>query len=149
MLLHEMKRPDIRKNKTRLGKGQGSGTGKTAGKGHKGQKSRSGGNIPVWFEVGQMPIHRRLPKKGFKNPFRVEYRILNLENLIDIEGTDFDIPKLEELGLIKRVGKNKKSPVKILAKVEEFTKKVNIKANAFSKRAKELIEKNGGKAEEV
>jgi large subunit ribosomal protein L15 len=90
-----------------------------------------------------------LPKKGFKNPFRVEYRILNLENLIDIEGTDFDIPKLEELGLIKRVGKNKKSPVKILAKVEEFTKKVNIKANAFSKRAKELIEKNGGKAEEV
>ncbi|PID30074.1 MAG: 50S ribosomal protein L15 [Candidatus Cloacimonadota bacterium] len=149
MLLHEMKRPNIRKHKKRLGKGQGSGTGKTAGKGHKGQKSRSGGNIPVWFEGGQMPIHRRLPKKGFKNLFRVEYRILNLEKLADADGTDFDVAALEEQGLIKKVGKNKNVPVKILAKAENFTKKVNIKANAFSKRAKELIEKNGGKAEVV
>ena len=148
MLLHEIKRPDIKKNKKRLGKGHGSGTGKTSGKGHKGQKSRSGGSIPAWFEGGQMPLQRRLPKRGFHNPFRKECRIVNLHILQVIDGTEFDIEKLEKLDLIRKLRKNETAPVKILAdRKEEFNKKVTIKANAFSQAAKETIEKFGGKAE--
>ena len=150
MLLHDIKRPDIKKNKKRLGKGQGSGYGGTAGRGHKGQKSRSGGNIPAWFEGGQMPLQRRLPKRGFKNPFRTEYRIVNLGTLLELDETDFDIKKLEELNLIRKLRRNEKAPVKILADSKtEFTKTITIKANAFSKTAKEIIEKSGGKAEVI
>ena len=150
MLLHEIKRPDIKKNKKRLGKGHGSGTGKTSGHGHKGQKSRSGGSIPAWFEGGQMPLQRRLPKRGFHNPFRKESRIVNLHILQSIDDTEFDIEKLEKLDLIRKLRKNEKSPVKILAdKKEEFNKKITIKPNAFSKAAKETIEKFGGKAEVI
>lgn len=150
MLLHEIKRPDIKKKKKRLGKGQGSGTGKTSGHGHKGQKSRSGGNIPAWFEGGQMPLQRRLPKRGFKNPFRKEYRIVNLHTLQKMDETEFDITKLEKLDLIRKLRKNEVAPVKILAdKKEEFNKAITVKANAFSKAAKETIEKFGGKAEVI
>jgi len=150
MLLHEIKRPAIIKNKKRLGKGHGSGTGKTSGHGHKGQKSRSGGKIPIWFEGGQMPLQRRLPKRGFKNPFRKEYRIVNLASLQVLDETEFDIEKLEKLDLIRKLGNNEKAPVKILAdKKEEFNKTITIKANAFSKAAKETIEKFGGKAEVI
>jgi len=150
MNLHDMTRPKIKKNKKRLGKGHGSGYGKTSGKGNKGQKSRSGGNIPAWFEGGQMPLQRRLPKRGFNNPNKVTFRIVNLGKLQEIDETDFDIGKLEKLNLIRKVGKNNEVPVKILAdKADKFTKKINIKANAFSKSAKEIIEKNGGVAEVV
>jgi large subunit ribosomal protein L15 len=150
MELHNIECPKIKRKKKRLGKGQASGQGKTAGRGHKGQKSRSGGNIPSWFEGGQMPIQRRLPKRGFKNIFRVEYRILNLSVLNNLDVDTIDIEMMEQKGLIPHAKKNEKAPVKILANLrEEFTKKINIKANAFSKAAKELIEKNGGKAEVV
>ena len=150
MELHKIQRPDVKHHKKRLGKGQATGQGGTAGKGNKGQESRSGGNIPAWFEGGQMPIQRRLPKRGFKNRFRIEYRILNLDKLEQVEDSDLTIEKMEKLGLIRSPKKNKISPVKILSNGgSTFTRKINNQANAFSKAAKELIEKNGGKAEVV
>ncbi|MCB5272279.1 MAG: 50S ribosomal protein L15 [Candidatus Cloacimonetes bacterium] len=150
LTLNNLGKPAGRKNKKRLGKGQGSGWGTQAGRGHKGKKARSGGNVPASFEGGQMPIHRRLPKRGFRNIFRVEYRSFNLSVLQHLEDKDFDIAKLEAMGLIPSKGQKSKAPVKVLAgTTEEFTKAVNIKANAFSKSAIALIEKNGGKAEVV
>ena len=150
MKLNNIERPKIKKNTKRLGKGHGSGFGKTAGKGHKGQKSRSGGNIPAWFEGGQMPLQRRVPKRGFTNIFRKDVRIINLGTLQEIEGSEFDIAKFEELNLIRKARKNEKSPVKILGNIKDkFDKKIVVKANAFSKTAKELIEKAGGKAEVI
>lgn len=150
MNLHTIEKPSSIKRKKRLGKGPGSGQGKTAGRGHKGQKSRSGGNIPVWFEGGQMPLQRRVPKRGFTNIFKKHFRVVNLSKLQEIEGTEFDIKKLEELNLIRKVRANEKAPVKILANgADTFEKKVVIKANAFSKTAKAIIEKNGGKAEVI
>ena len=150
MKLNNIERPQNIKDKKRLGKGEGSGFGKQAGKGHKGQKSRSGGKIPAWFEGGQMPLQRRVPKRGFTNIFRKEFRIVNLKALQKQEDTSFNIAKLEKLNLIRKARANEKAPVKILADgAEEFNKKVNIKANAFSKAAKEIIEKAGGKAEVV
>jgi large subunit ribosomal protein L15 len=101
MKLNNIERPQNIKNKKRLGKGEGSGFGKQAGKGHKGQKSRSGGNIPAWFEGGQMPLQRRVPKRGFTNIFRKEFRIVNLKALQKQEGTSFDIAKLE---IIEKAG---------------------------------------------
>jgi len=150
LTLNNIGRPAGRKNKKRLGKGQGSGWGHQAGRGHKGKKARAGGNVPAAFEGGQMPIHRRLPKRGFKNIFRIGYRALNLNRLQNLEETEFDISTLEKMGLIPCKGRKAQAPVKILASVEkEFTKAVHIKANAFSKHAKEIIEKCGGKAEVV
>jgi large subunit ribosomal protein L15 len=150
MLLHELKRPKIKKNKKRLGKGDGSGTGGTAGRGNKGQKSRSGGNIPDWFEGGQMPIQRRLPKRGFKNIFKVHYRIVNLEQFVNVDVEEIDVARMEELGIVKKAGKSNVTPVKVLANGKEnFEKAMTIKAHAFSKEAKALIEKNGGKAEVI
>ena len=150
LTLNNLGKPAGRKNKKRLGKGQGSGWGTQAGRGHKGKKARSGGNVPASFEGGQMPIHRRLPKRGFRNIFRVEYRSFNLSVLQHLEDKDFDIAKLEAMGLIPSKGQKSKAPVKVLAgTTEEFTKAVHIKANAFSKNAIALIEKNGGKAEVV
>jgi len=149
-MLNELKSFKGRKYKSRIGRGDGSGWGHTAGRGHKGQKSRSGFSMKAQFEGGQMPMHRRLPKRGFKNIFRVGYRSLNLSRLIGVEETEFDIAKLEAMGLIPSKGQKAKAPVKVLAgTTEEFTKAVHIKANAFSKNAKALIEKNGGKAEVV
>ncbi|MDD4308930.1 MAG: 50S ribosomal protein L15 [Candidatus Cloacimonetes bacterium] len=150
LTLTNIGKPAGRKNKKRLGKGQGSGHGHQAGRGHKGKKARSGGNVPAAFEGGQMPIHRRLPKRGFKNIFRVGFRALNLNRLEGLEETEFDIAMLESMGLVPSKGKKAKAPVKVLAGTQvEFTKTVHIKANAFSKRAKEIIEKCGGKAEVV
>jgi large subunit ribosomal protein L15 len=150
LTLSNLKRPVGYKRKKRLGKGQGSGQGHQAGRGHKGTKARAGGRVPAWFEGGQMPIQRRLPKRGFKNIFKVEFRIVNLSRLQEFEETVWDIPKFELNGLIVSKGKKAGSPVKILAgKAEDFTKAVNVKANAFSKNAQALIEKNGGKAEVI
>ncbi len=145
-----MERPAIKKNRKRLGKGQGTGQGGTAGKGHKGRKARAGGTVPKGFEGGQMPIQRRLPKRGFKNIFKVHYRVLNLAKLQEIEVDALTIQKMEEMGLIPNSGQVSSNPVKVLATVNgEFNKKIHIQANAFSKKAIEMIEQNGGKAEVV
>jgi len=150
-MLHQIKRPDgIKKGKKRLGKGEGTGQGHQAGKGHKGKKARSGGKVPRGFEGGQMPIYRRLPKRGFKNIFKKEFRIVNLYQIVEMTVDTIDVAVLEENAIIRSQGRYKSMPVKILADgATEFTKKVTIKANAFSETAKQIIEKNGGKAEVI
>ncbi|RLC49051.1 MAG: 50S ribosomal protein L15, partial [Candidatus Cloacimonadota bacterium] len=99
---------------------------------------------------GQMPLQRRVPKRGFTNIFKKQYRIVNLKQLLAFEDEEFDIEKFEALNLIRKAKAREKAPVKVLAKgAEEFNKKVKIKANAFSKTAKEIIEKNGGSVEVI
>ena len=148
MQLNQLK-SDNKKNKKRIGRGIGSGTGKTSGKGHKGQKSRSGVSIKG-FEGGQMPIHRRLPKRGFTNIFRKDYVPINLgiiQKLINEKkiSTDkpLDINTLLKVGLLK-----KNNIIKILAK-GEFKSKLKFIGFNFSKNAKTIIEKNGGTFEEL
>jgi len=150
-MLHQMERPEgIKKGKKRLGKGQGTGQGQQAGKGHKGTKARSGGRVPRYFEGGQMPLQRRVPKRGFKNIFSKEFRIVNLYQLQDLSIETIDVQIMEEKAIIRSQGRYKNMPVKILADgATDFNKKLNIKANAFSSSAKEIIEKNGGKAEVI
>ncbi len=130
------------KNKTRLGRGEASGTGGTAGRGHKGAKSRSGYKRKIGFEGGQMPLQRRVPKFGFKNPFRVEYTGVNLDvlqALVEEHGlAAVDVNVLKAHGL---VGKN--DLVKILGR-GELKAKLNVSANAFSKTATAAIEAAGG-----
>ena len=96
-----------------------------------------------------MPIHRRLPKRGFTNIFKKEFRIVNLDNLAKFEETEFDIKKMEDLGIIPSSQKNKKKPVKVLSREKDFNKKIVVKANAFSLAAKVKIEQFGGRAELV
>ena len=124
MNLNEIKiTKNSKQNKTRKGKGPGSGFGKTAGRGMNGQKCRSGGNIPNWFEGGQMPIHRRLPRKGFNNIFRKINQTVSLNELVEIDESIIDIKLMEEIGLIPS-SKYKKYSVKILANKENrFDKK--------------------------
>lgn len=128
----------------RKGRGHGSGNGKTAGKGHKGQKARSGAPRPG-FEGGQMPLYRRIPKRGFKNPNALEIIGINI-SVLDVfeDGSVVDIAALKEMGIIK----NPKDGVKILGN-GELTKKLSVKANAFSASAKEKIEAVGGTAEVI
>ena len=129
-----------RKNRKRIGRGIGSGTGKTSGKGQKGQNSRSGGRMPPWFEGGQMPLHRRLPKRGFTNIFKRHYEIVNVEQLSRCAGTDPITPEvMKEKGLIKKIG-----AVKILG-VGELNESMNVHAHKFSRSAQAKIEKSGGK----
>jgi len=131
------------KKRKRLGRGIGSGHGKTAGKGHKGRGSRSGGNTPPGYEGGQMPLARRLPKRGFHNPFREEYHVVNLHSLERFDaGSLVDLKTLREVGLVRGKG----AKVKILAK-GELTKALNIKAHAFSQQAREKILAAGGAVE--
>ena len=133
--------------KKRLGRGIGSGLGKTSGKGHKGQWARSGGGVRPGFEGGQMPLIRRIPKRGFNNHFRKEYSIVNLSVLEGLEANSVvDIEMLNEKGLIKLV-KNS-AGLKVLGN-GQLTKALTVKAQAFSASAKEAIEKAGGKAEEI
>ena len=129
-----------RKNRKRIGRGIGSGTGKTSGKGQKGQNSRSGGRMPPWFERGQMPLHRRLPKRGFTNIFKRHYEIVNVEQLSRCAGTDPVTPEvMKEKGLIKKIG-----AVKILG-AGELKESLNVHAHKFSVSAQTKIEKSGGK----
>jgi large subunit ribosomal protein L15 len=131
------------KKRKRLGRGIGSGLGKTSGKGHKGRGSRSGGNTPPGYEGGQMPLARRLPKRGFRNPFREEYRVINLGSLERFSaGSIVDISALREVGLVR--GKSRK--VKILAQ-GNLTKALVVKAHAFSQQAREKIVALGGSIE--
>ena len=132
------------KEKKRVGRGQASGTGKTAGRGGKGQKARTGNMNFIGFEGGQMPVQRRLPKRGFSNPFRVEYALLNVGDLESLNLAEVDLDKLVESGVIKV----KKDGLKILGD-GELTKAVSIRAHKFSASAREKIEKAGGKAEEI
>ena len=128
----------------RRGRGHGSGNGKTAGKGHKGQKARSGPTRPG-FEGGQMPLYRRIPKRGFTNRNTKEIVAINVSKLEVFEnGADVTIAALKEAGIVK----NAKDGVKILGN-GELTKKLNVQANAFSASAKEKIEALGGKAEVI
>ena len=129
----------------RRGRGHGSGNGKTAGKGHKGQKARSGGSIRLGFEGGQMPLYRRLPKRGFKNRNTKEIVGINVSYLERFEnGATVTVDTLIECGIIK----NPRDGVKILGN-GELTKKLNVKANAFSASAKEKIEALGGTVEVI
>jgi large subunit ribosomal protein L15 len=131
----------------RLGRGIGSGLGKTSGKGHKGQWARSGGGVRPGFEGGQMPLTRRIPKRGFNNYFKKSYSIVNLSVLDSFEANSVvDINALIEKNLIKVI-KNAVG-LKVLA-TGTISKPVTVKANAFSKAAKEAIEKAGGKVEQI
>ena len=129
----------------RKGRGPGSGNGKTAGKGHKGQNARSGGGVRPGFEGGQLPLYRKLPKRGFKNRFAVNYSIVNVEALNKFE--DGAVVDLEALVAAKIVRKPLDG-LKVLGN-GELTKKLTVKATVFSATAKEKIEAAGGKTEEV
>lgn len=134
--------PGSRKNKKRVGRGCGSGHGKTSCKGHKGQKARTGGGVKPWFEGGQMPLQRRLPKRGFTNIFQKEYVIVNVGSLNDLEESVITPEILVREGLIKA----ERDGVKILGE-GELTKPLTVKAHAFSASAKEKIEKAQGSIE--
>ncbi|WP_363315401.1 50S ribosomal protein L15 [Thermosulfurimonas sp.] len=128
----------------RVGRGPGSGHGKTSCRGQKGQRARSGGGVPPWFEGGQMPLIRRLPKRGFKNPFRVEYAVVNVRDLARrfSAGEVVDVEALKRVGLVKGRGVR----VKLLGDGEiDFA--LTVRVHAVSKSAKEKIEKAGGRVE--
>lgn len=142
--LSNLRRPEgAHRAKKRLGRGPGSGTGKTSGKGHKGQKARSGGGIPAWFEGGQMPLLRRLPKRGFKSHKKNDFELVNVKDLIRIEGDTITPALLHESGLID-LGRG--LPVKVLGK-GELDRKVTVKAHAVSAGARKKIEDAGGSVE--
>ena len=147
MKLHELSPvAGSKKDVKRIGRGHGSGWGKTSGKGHKGQKARSGGSIRPGFEGGQMPLQRRVPKRGFNNIFRKKIVALNLKQLetkFD-NGAVVDVEALRNAGLVK----NSFDGVKILGN-GELTKSLTVKVDGFSAAAKEAIEKAGGKAEVI
>ena len=146
LTLKNLKSPKgANRNTKRIGRGEGSGTGKQAGKGHKGQSSRSGGGIRLGFEGGQMPLYRRLPKRGFRNePFKVEYAIVNLSQVNEkFESGEVSRETLNKAGLLS--GRNKTLPIKILAK-GDYTKKLTFTGiDKMSVKAEEIISKNGGK----
>ena len=144
MYIHELSPAEgSKKDVKRVGRGHGSGWGKTSGKGHKGQNARSGGGVRPGFEGGQMPLARRIPKRGFNNIFAAKMAAVNVSSLeIFKEGTEVDAELLLASGLVKNIDNG----VKILGN-GEITKNLIVKADAFSASAKEKIEKAGGKAE--
>ncbi|HVP55265.1 MAG TPA: 50S ribosomal protein L15 [Candidatus Eisenbacteria bacterium] len=127
-------------NKKRVGRGMGSGMGKTSTRGHKGQGSRSGSSLMRGFEGGQMPLHRRLPKRGFTNIFKTEYEVVNLERLANFDEKEITPEVLRKAGVVSKTN----SLVKVLGK-GELSKAVTVHAHKFSKSAQEKIEKAGGK----
>ena len=147
MDLSNLKPPKGAKHsKKRIGRGQGSGQGKTAGRGHKGAKSRSGFKFKRGFEGGQMPLHRRVPKRGFHNPFRVEYEVVNLDTLAEKFDADTVVTPelLRERGLVSGGSQR----VKVLAR-GEVTKKLTVRAHKFSGKAAEKIAAAGGATEVI
>ncbi|SEU01280.1 large subunit ribosomal protein L15 [Salinibacillus kushneri] len=146
MKLHELKSEEgTRKKRNRVGRGMSSGNGKTSGRGHKGQKARSGGGTRPGFEGGQMPLFQRLPKRGFTNIHRKEYAVINLEALNRFEdGTEVTPELLIETGVVSKL----KAGVKVLAK-GNLEKKLTVKAHKFSASAKEAIEAAGGQTEVI
>jgi large subunit ribosomal protein L15 len=146
MNLSDLRPPKGMKHaKKRVGRGQGSGNGKTAGRGHKGAKSRSGFKHKRGFEGGQMPLHRRVPKRGFHNPFRVEYEVVNLDTLGERfeAGTVVTPETLVAAGLVTG-----NSPIKVLAR-GEVSKALTVRVHKFSGKAAEKIAAAGGQAEAV
>ncbi len=127
-------------NKKRVGRGMGSGMGKTSTRGHKGQRSRSGSRMMRGFEGGQMPLHRRLPKRGFTNIFRTEYTVVNLDRIAELGVAELTVDALVAHGLLKK----RNELIKVLA-TGELTTAVTVHAHKFSKAAQEKIEKAGGK----
>ncbi len=146
MKLHELSpAPGSKKDCFRKGRGAGSGNGKTAGKGHKGQNARSGGGVRPGFEGGQLPLYRKLPKRGFKNHFKVDYAIVNVSALDRFaDGETVNLDKLMETGVINKP----LDGLKVLGN-GEITKKLTVQASVFSASAKEKIEAAGGKTEVV
>ena len=146
MKLGELHPPvDSTKNSKRKGKGKGSGLGKTAGRGHKGAGQRSGNKRRPWYEGGQMPLARRLPKRGFTNHiFKKEFQVINLRDLTDLKVKNIDPKVLMSKGKIKTLNKQ----IKILG-IGEIETPLNLKAHAFSQSAREKIEKAGGTTEEL
>ena len=146
MKLHELSPAEGSvKEGFRKGRGAGSGNGKTAGKGHKGQNARSGGGVKPGFEGGQLPLYRRLPKRGFHNKFATIYTEVNVEKLNGFEdGAVVDMAALMAAGIVRKANDG----LKILGR-GEITKKLTVRANVFSASAKEKIEAVGGTAEEV
>lgn len=143
--LHDLKpSPGSHRDRKRVGRGPGSGTGKTSGRGHKGQKARSGASIPAGFEGGQMPLQRRIPKRGFTSMNRVEYQVVNVRTLDEVQGDEITVQVLLEQGFIGSA----KKPVKILGD-GELTRSVTVRAHAFSGSARSKIEGAGGTAEVV
>ena len=145
MSLNNLRPPKGMKHpKKRIGRGQGSGNGKTAGRGHKGAKSRSGFRFKRGFEGGQMPLHRRVPKRGFHNPFRVEYEVVNLDTL----GARFEAGTVVTLELLaeQRLISSTKKRLKVLGR-GEIGKALTVRAHKFSGKAAEKIAAAGGKAE--
>jgi large subunit ribosomal protein L15 len=134
--------PGQKQKKRRLGQGMGTGRGKFAGRGAKGAKSVSGYSMMRGFEGGQMPLHRRLPKRGFTNIFRKEYAIVNLSTLEKLEGDTFTPDHLMEIGLVKKLG----AGLKVLGS-GELTRKITVRAHLFSKSALDKIQKAGGAGE--
>ncbi len=131
--------PGSRKARKRVGRGPGSGLGKTAGRGHNGQKSRSGGTVPAWFEGGQMPLQRRIPKRGFKNRGRVEYSVINVGDLSRLDTDRITLQTLVEAG----VARGGRKPVKVLG-TGEAERAMHVEAHAFSQSARRKIEAAGG-----
>jgi large subunit ribosomal protein L15 len=146
MDLSNLKPPKGAKHaKKRVGRGQGSGNGKTAGRGHKGAQSRSGYKFKRGFEGGQMPLHRRVPKRGFHNPFRTEYEVVNLDTLTERfeAGAEITPESLQAAGLATG-----NSPIKVLAR-GEVTKALTVRAHKFSGKAAEKIAAAGGRTEAI
>ncbi|MEE0515124.1 MAG: 50S ribosomal protein L15 [Emergencia sp.] len=146
MKLHELRAAEgSTKNRKRRGRGTATGQGKTGGRGMNGQKSRSGGGVRLGFEGGQMPLYRRLPKRGFNNIFGTEYTIVNVEQLNKFEaGTEVTPALLEEAGMVKQV----KDGIKVLGN-GTLNNAITVKAHKFTKSAIEKIEAAGGKAEVI
>jgi large subunit ribosomal protein L15 len=145
MNLSDVKPPaGQQKSQKRVGRGMGSRRGKYSGRGAKGARSISGYSMMRGFEGGQMPLHRRLPKRGFKNIFRKEYAVINLSRLEKLEGDTFDFDRLKELGVVKKL----KAGLKILG-TGELTRAITVRAHVFSEAAKQKIQAAGGTAEVV
>ena len=142
MKLHELKNvKGAIHRKKRVGCGEGGGHGKTSGRGGKGQSARSGSSIRPGFEGGQMPLYRRLPKRGFNNVNRIEYAVLNVRDFEELEGKTFGLEELVAAGVLR-----KSAPLLKILGTGELTRAVTVKAHRFSKDAKAKIEKAGGKA---
>jgi large subunit ribosomal protein L15 len=145
MNLSDLKPPAGQKHaKRRVGRGMGSGRGKTSGRGSKGQHAVSGSSLMRGFEGGQMPLHRRLPKRGFHNIFRKEYAVVNVGRLEKLEGDSFDPSRLRELGVVKKLGDG----LKVLGG-GELSRRITVSAHLFSKSALDKIQAAGGKAEVI
>lgn len=146
MKLHNLKAPDSHKKRKRVGRGQGSGMGEQSGRGHNGQKSRSGSKVKAWFEGGQMPLQRRIPKFGFRNPFRVEYQAINVEKISNFIEAGKLSDTITVADLVNSGLADDNDRIKLLG-TGEIDSKISIEVHACSKSAREKVEAAGGSVE--